>query len=85
MRYNEPAATFGQRGHQNNEHLPSSSVMEIVVTLFPSITSGSDVVSITVKVCSLSSSSSFTIVMFTHLVSLSLDPEVKTSSEEKLL
>ena len=53
--------------------------MVMTAMSFPSRTSGSDVVSVTVKALSLSSAASSGIVMLTHSY---VDPEEKVTSEE---
>ncbi len=64
-----------------SDYKPSLSVMIMVVSLFPSITSGSDEVSITMKVMFPSNISSFSKEMVTHS---SMEPEVKITSAETL-
>ena len=56
----------------------------MVSILFPKIRSTSDVVSVTVKVWFPSNAPSSIIVMFTHLVAPSMNPDVKISEEESL-
>ena len=55
--------------------------MVMTVMSFPNRTSGSDVVSITVKVWSFSSAVSSVVLMLTQPLVVSVDPEGKITSE----
>ena len=65
--------------------IPSSSMILMIVVLLPNATSGSEVVSATMKVWFPSNASSFKREIFTHLTELFMEPEVKTSSEKILM
>ncbi len=64
---------------------PSLSAIVMVVMKVPSITLGSDVVNVTVKVWFPSNALSSSIETSTHLTALSVDPVVKISLDKYLM
>ncbi len=65
-----------------SNYKPLLSVMIMVVSLFPRITAGSNVVSATMKVMFPSSILSFSKQIFTHSSVSSMEPDVKITSVE---